>query len=862
MRHIRPLPKRIPRPPTCAPLRVRPSLISLAVMALGLPATGWCAGATEPTLALVEVVGTTPIDGLGLPLAQMPTNAQRIQVDSRDHADLAHLLDAEVGSVSLSNGTGSPYQNDVNYRGFQATSLLGAPVGLSAYLDGVRMNEPFGSVVNWDLIPMTALKNVDLLPGSNPLYGLNTLGGALALNTRNGQDSPGTSITVLGGSFRRRALNFQSGWVDREHNSDFFIAGNLDRQDGFRQHSGSSVQQLFGKARWHDQHNQLELSTTLAGSLLNGTQALPMDMMSNPSAAYTWPDNTANHMVLVNLKGSHWLDDSHQLAGNLFYRHENSSSLNSNVQLDDGCTNAGGGLVMSGSVPKCANQAPNGTAVNSVTSPTALGLGYGRWTSNINTSLVASSTKQRTWGSSLQWSSLDDWLSRPNSFTIGASFDHSLIRYSQNTYLARLINYQTVVIPNQEYGFTANGQAPSATNLPSFNGSNVLDSVQLSSTTSNYSAYFSDALKLDERWTLSAAGSLNLSTLNLNGANNQYLNDDGGWSWTDSSSGVSYYNPAYLGGYPFSNTSASGVKSPLSAPAGAVAGPESNSLNGQHRFQRFNPSFGFNYDYQPGHSVFGSYSEAMRAPTAIELSCANPNSPCALPTGFNGDPDLKAVVARTVEIGLRGQSSPDTSWNAAVYDSRLSNDIQFIATSASLGYFANVGTTERRGLELGGRTRLGPWNLSLNYGLVDALYRSAFTTASGQNVVSGDRIPGIARQTLKLRASYRASPDLVLGGNLLVAGSQIAHGNESNQDPAGVVPGYALVNLDLRYQLDAHWQLFANLSNVFNRQYSTYGLDGTQSVYTLASEMFLTPAPPRALWVGVTYRFDPAPATR
>jgi len=61
------------------------------------------------------------------------------------------------------------------------------------------------------------------------------------------------------------------------------------------------------------------------------------------------------------------------------------------------------------------------------------------------------------------------------------------------------------------------------------------------------------------------------------------------------------------------------------------------------------------------------------------------------------------VVAKTVEFGARGRLGESSRWNAAVYDTRLSNDIQFIATSSSLGYFANVGNTERRGLELGAR---------------------------------------------------------------------------------------------------------------------------------------------------------------
>ena len=220
-------------------------------------------------LPTAEVVGSTPIDSIGVPLSQFPANAQRISAkDIREQrsSNLADALNDNLGQVSVSNGSGNPYQNDVNYRGFQVSSLLGVPIGVSVYFDGVRMNEPFGSIVNWDLIPMNAMSSVNILPGSNPMFGLNTLGGALVVNTKNGKDYPGTSIDVLGGSFGRKAVSFETGGVDEAHNLDYFAAGNFDKQDGFRDHSGSEVKQLFGKARWRGNEGatQLELSAALA----------------------------------------------------------------------------------------------------------------------------------------------------------------------------------------------------------------------------------------------------------------------------------------------------------------------------------------------------------------------------------------------------------------------------------------------------------------------------------------------------------------------------------------------------------------------------------------------------------------------
>ena len=95
--------------------------------------------------------------------------------------------------VYVNEVQGNPFQVDLNFRGYTASPLLGTPQGISVYLDGVRMNQPFGDVVSWDLIPRNAIAEMTLMPGSNPLFGLNTLGGALSVRTKTGRTAPGTS---------------------------------------------------------------------------------------------------------------------------------------------------------------------------------------------------------------------------------------------------------------------------------------------------------------------------------------------------------------------------------------------------------------------------------------------------------------------------------------------------------------------------------------------------------------------------------------------------------------------------------------------------------------------------------------------
>lgn len=834
-------------------------LVAMSCVCLAF-ATG--ARAAAPAVDEVVVV-STPLDGTGVALSQIPANAQSLggpAIDRQGPTNLADLLNANLGSVSVSNGTGNPYQNDVNYRGFQATSLLGAPVGLAAYFDGVRVNEPFGSIINWDLIPLNAVSRIDVEPGSNPIFGLNALGGALVLNTRNGQDSPGVALSALGGSFGRWGGSIEAGGPDAARRTDYFLAATYDRKDGYRDHQGSEVRQLFGKVRWHGPADLtlLQLSGAWADTTMSGAQSLPMDMLSSPRSAYTWPDTIANRMRLVTLKASHWLDDADQLSGDVHYRQSNASSLNSNAGLDDGCFEDDGSLATTASGPKCANAAPGGTAVNAITGANALALGYGRWTSTINSSLVASTTRQDMVGVSGQWTRSAAVLGRKNAFTLGGAFDQSDIHFQQDTYLARLIGYQTVVIPNQEYGFTANGLAPSASNPPAFTGSNDLASVTLGARMKALAVYFSDTLRLTDRLSVSAAGSYDYTAIDQWGANRQYLNDDGGYAWTDAVTGVRYYNPGYTSAFKFSNSGTGATATPNGVPALAVAGPESNSLDGSHSYRRFNPKVGFTYTLDAAVGLFGGYSESMRAPTSIELSCANPDSPCALPTGFNGDPGLKAVTAHTFELGARGVLGGRLRWNAAVYDSRLQDDIEFIATSATFGYFTNVGDTERRGVELGAKTQLGRLSLAADYGYVDALYRSPFTTVAGESVVSGDRIPGVPAHTFKLRADYKMSDAFRIGAGLIATGAQYAHGDEDNHDPAGKVPGYAVVDLDAQYRIGRALTLSLNVDNLLNQPYATYGLSGMTSIYSLKTQAFRTPAAPRGAWLKVTYAFGGA----
>jgi outer membrane cobalamin receptor len=175
----------------------------VAVLLAACPAAAQPAAQDAPTaqpplvtLPPVVVIGTTPLPALGIPVEKYAGNVQSLTADdikSRSSVDLPDVLFRRLGSVNITGGQGNPWQNDVTYRGFLASPLTGSAIGLSVYLDGMRFNDGFGDTVSWDLIPKLAISGIDVIPGSNPIFGLNTLGGALAVRTKNGRDFPGRS---------------------------------------------------------------------------------------------------------------------------------------------------------------------------------------------------------------------------------------------------------------------------------------------------------------------------------------------------------------------------------------------------------------------------------------------------------------------------------------------------------------------------------------------------------------------------------------------------------------------------------------------------------------------------------------------
>lgn len=282
----------------------------------------------------VEVVGAMPVPGIGVQRFQMPANvagATTDDIERRGSTDLAATLAATLPGVSVDQAQGNARQADVMYRGFIASPRIGVPQGLSVFLDGARINEPFGDVVHWDLIPQNAIVSISLIPGSNPMFGLNTLGGALTMRTKSGEHFPGSEIELSGGSFGHLGINAEHG--GNKDDRSWYIAASADKDKGWRDHSPSRVDLLFAKFGRQAADYDIDISVIAGSSALTGNQLTPESFLrQNWRSIYTYPDHTGHELASVIANGSRWLDDKRLLAANAYVRmlrlRESNADLN------------------------------------------------------------------------------------------------------------------------------------------------------------------------------------------------------------------------------------------------------------------------------------------------------------------------------------------------------------------------------------------------------------------------------------------------------------------------------------------------------------------------------------------------------
>ena len=837
----------------CPPLARRPATLAAIVALVALHGMLVASAAlAQDASQRIEVVGTTPMPGQGVPRDQIPAHVQTARSADleRSHADdLSGFINRRFGSVFVNEIQGNGFQADVNFRGFTASPLLGSAQGLSVYLDGVRLNQPFGDVVSWDLIPKSAIAAITLMPGSNPLFGLNTLGGALVVQTKDGLKNPGTAVQWVAGMHGRAALEFESGGsrVDGTH---WFVTGQHHQDNGWRTNSPSDVNQLFGKLGGRLANGTLSLTAALAENHLNGNGLQAQGLLAQDyRSVYTQPDTTHNRSLLLNLAVTQNLGQGLSFSGHVFYRRLHTTTANGDINE--------GSLDQSVYQPDVAERAALTAAGYSgfpLAGESASNTPFPSWRcianalrldepgKKCNGLINQTQTRQTHYGLAGQLHWHGAWAGVAHQVVAGAALDVSRVHFTQGSELGYL---------NADRSVTGVGAFGDGVSGGDVDGVPYDTRVDLSARTRTASIYASDTLALDARTHLTVAGRYNRSV----------------------------------------------VKSRDAISPGGGAG----SLDGDHAFARFNPALGLTFAATPALTAYASINQGSRSPSAVELGCADPANPCKLPNAMAGDPPLRQVITRTVEAGLRGAVGA-ARWNIGLFRADNADDILFVADNAAgFGYFKYFGQTRRQGLEAGFSTRAGGVAWGGNYTLLDATFQrdellngagnsgndSALAGLPGVNgnitVQAGQRLPLVPRHLLKLFADVALGAGWSLAADVTAVGASLARGNENNaHQPDGVFylgagrsAGYALLNLGLEARPLPAVTVFVQINNVLDRRYSSAaqlgatGLDAAGNFqarpfaanangqWPLVSTTFNAPGAPRALYFGLRYRFAP-----
>jgi outer membrane receptor protein involved in Fe transport len=732
-------------------------------------------------------------------------------IEERRALSVADVLNERLGAVSLEEATTNPLQPSLRFRGFTASPLLGLPQGVAVYQNGVRINEPFGDTVQFDLIPQFALSDLQLSAGSEPVFGRNALGGALSLRLKDGFEAPGVRGELSGGSFERIIGTAEIGgsrgpWA-------FYTGATRFAESGWRQHSDSDATQAVADVGYRKEQVSAGVSFTYADTKLNGNGAAPVELLeADRTAVFTYPDTTENRLGFVEGRFDKVLSSAWSLKFSGFYRDMDQSTLNGDEAgfgpCDEDLLPPGAPattLCAGGDDEEADEDAPG------VEQEVLVDAATGRFITSENArgdgAFNRTRTRTRGYGSSVEAVSSKPLTGRSNLFVMGGSLDLADVEFGSNSEVGTLTSDRTVSGSGLYAGIF--GEAPD----DRFN-------TALETENRAFGLYLTDTLSLSDRFHLTVSA--------------RY--DD--------------------------------VRVDIRDQLGS-------SLDGDHRFTRLNPAVGVVYEVSTAWSFFGRYSESSRAPTAAELSCADPEEPCRVPNAFVSDPPLDQAVARSLEGGLRG-SAPTSSifpldWSITVYRSSIRDDILFVASPelVGTGYFQNAGDTRRAGLDLQLSGTADRFRWYASYGLVEATFQSSLVLPGDEEVNAaaedgslrvepGDRLPGIPVHSLKAGASLSMAERWELALEAILSSSRYFHGDEGNdQEP---LEGYGILNFRTAYSLNDRVELFARVNNLLDAEYATFGALAEVEIELdeapeASDPRFVSPGAPRSAFAGVRLRF-------
>ncbi len=714
----------------------------------------------------ITVVGSSPLLGSGVDRNKIPVDTQVLDSASltREGApDILQALNTQVAGVVLDSASGNPYQPSLFYNGFEVSPLQGTSQGIAVYVNGLRFNQPFGDTVNWDLIPDIAISKINV-EGSNPLFGLNALGGSFNVAMKNGFTYSGGQADISGGSFGTVQGDLQYGI--QSGNQALYVAGSVIHQDGWRDLQSTDIQNFFGDWGIRQNNVEIHLDLTAANSGINGPGTAPIQLLDADSRAqFTAPNAIYNRYIEAGFRSNVDISDTLSVQGQAYYDYFQQRVLNGNSPNDTPCDNGSNLLCQSPGIPS--------TTRGGATIPAFLGNNAAYSELDVNT------TNTNAYGAAGQVTDTGDVFGFKNHLVAGASFDGAQTEFSATAFIGGLSPVTRVYIgPGEVIDEPGN-------NVP----------VRVAISDAYVGGFASDTLNLTSALALTVSGRFNFAEIDLQ--------DQGG-----------------------------------------------GDLTGNHAYAHFNPAAGLSYAFSPSLTAYAGFADANRAPTPAELSCAGPQNSCSLANFFVGDPDLKQVVANTWEAGLRGHfdmtDGARLGYDLGLFRTDSNDDIVFInSVTLNRAFFANVGQTRRQGGS--GRLDFKTDRVAayVDYTYTDATYQTGYVESGGSNpdadangnitVRPGDELPGVPRSVIKFGLDGAITEAWHAGIDGQYQSGQYLFGDEANLTPR--LPGFFVMNLHSTYDVTHWFQVFANVQNVLDRRYYTYG------TFSPTTSVFLAQAP-------------------
>ncbi|MBX9863353.1 MAG: TonB-dependent receptor [Hyphomicrobium sp.] len=733
----------------------------------------------------------TGVDGGLAPPATVPsavTNVTDTQIEREGTSSVQQALQQNVPGIILSDAAGNPMRAEVSYRGFDASPVSGRSQGLAVYQNGVRINEAFGDTVQWDVLPSNAIASLSVV-SNNPSFGLNAVGGAVSILMKDGFSYQGAEVDVMAGSFGRVQVGVQAG--ASSGNASVYVAAEGIKEDGFRDFSESEIKRFYGDIGLKGSMAELHFSLTAAKNEFGATAAAPIELLQRSwSNTFTSPQTTNLEVFMPTISGTVKATNTLTFSGVGYYRSYKNAVVDGNVTELEECDDNGVERLCSDDDDNFIRNAVTGELLEADDFPEPLG------------SIERLNTKSESWGGVIEGQEKSPLFGRPNVLIAGVSYDHGTSNYRTSSELGQL---------GPSYVVTGSG-------VTIRDEENELAPRDLDSENTYWGLYFSNALDVTDRLTVTVGGRYNNATIELHDNTNLFPN-----------------------------------------------------LNATNTYERFNPQAGLNYKLMRGLSVFGGYSESNRAPTPAELGCAEEANPCLIESFLTDDPPLKQVVGRTAEVGLRGQGTymgGQFTWGAGLFRTLASDDILPVtvtnAGGASRIFFVNAGDTLRQGAELSATYETRRWNVYGSYAFVDATLDTC-DDPSGQCAFleAGDRLPGIPRHRFKMGFDYWLTSKWKFGADVIASSNSPYFPNEVSEDEGlnAFLPGYTRVDLHTSYDITDNIQVYGLVKNLFNQKYGLYGTyfefdevpDLSGPGFTDARTM--SPSMPFAAYGGVKVKF-------